>query len=185
MSVRPELFEALNQILQQSETKNGKLYSVESNDISKVFFTSHHVGRCCTDVIRRHCCSLGHSWINAIPGHFRLSASVGTMNPVMRSCTLSIPVGSLTPGHAGWVSRRNNDPRSCKLSTPATKGDRQAGDSQTDMDGSIRRSSLTLERGEHLKTLLGYIGYQGCHLNIGQSGLKTEIHVKNVSIYIN
>jgi hypothetical protein len=31
--------------------KTGKVYSLEYADIPKVFFTSHHVGHCCTDVI--------------------------------------------------------------------------------------------------------------------------------------
>jgi hypothetical protein len=36
--------------------KIGKVYSLEYTDIPKVFFTPHHVGPCCTNVIRGHCC---------------------------------------------------------------------------------------------------------------------------------
>jgi hypothetical protein len=31
--------------------KIGKVYSLEHTEIPKVFFTPHHVGCCCTDVI--------------------------------------------------------------------------------------------------------------------------------------
>jgi hypothetical protein len=51
---------------------------------------------------------------------------------------LSTPVGTLTPSHAGWVP-------------PAKKN---TSDRQTDMDEPIRCSSLTLERQEHLCTLI-------------------------------
>jgi hypothetical protein len=49
--------------------------------------SSHHVGRSCT-VIRGHCCALGHSCTNAIPGHY---ATMGCSNgihwiPLLRSC---------------------------------------------------------------------------------------------------
>jgi hypothetical protein len=47
----------------------GKIYSFEYTDIPKVFFTSYNLCRCCTNVTRRHCCVLGHSYTNVIPGH--------------------------------------------------------------------------------------------------------------------
>jgi hypothetical protein len=37
--------------------KIGKVYSLEYTNIPKVFFTPHHVGRCCNNAIRGHCCS--------------------------------------------------------------------------------------------------------------------------------
>jgi hypothetical protein len=36
------------------ENKIGKVYSLDNIDIPKVFFTSHHVGHFCTDVIQGH-----------------------------------------------------------------------------------------------------------------------------------
>jgi hypothetical protein len=47
-------------------------------------------------------------------------------------------------------------------------------DRQTDMYGVIKRSPLTLDRAQHVKTLLEYIGYQGCRLNVGLPRLNTD-----------
>jgi hypothetical protein len=38
-----------------------KVYSLENTNIPKTFFTLHHVGSSCTNVIPVHCCTLGHS----------------------------------------------------------------------------------------------------------------------------
>jgi hypothetical protein len=40
--------------------------SLEYSDIPNVFFTPHHVGHCCINVIRGHCCAAGKSYTNAI-----------------------------------------------------------------------------------------------------------------------
>jgi hypothetical protein len=36
------------------QNKIEKMYSLEYNDIPKVFLTPHHVGNCCTNVIQDH-----------------------------------------------------------------------------------------------------------------------------------
>jgi hypothetical protein len=41
-----------------------KVYALEYADIPKVFFTPHHTGNCCTNVIRGNCCVSGHSCTN-------------------------------------------------------------------------------------------------------------------------
>lgn len=51
-----------------------KVYFVEYNDVSKVFFTSHHLGRSC---------ALDHPYTNAIRGYFRATIC-SSYNPVMQ-----------------------------------------------------------------------------------------------------
>jgi hypothetical protein len=41
--------------------KIGKVFSLEFTDIAKVFFMPHHVGHCCTNVIKGQCCSTTYS----------------------------------------------------------------------------------------------------------------------------
>jgi hypothetical protein len=43
-----------------NNTKN--VYSLEYNDIPKVFFTSHHVGYCCTVIPGDWCTTIGTLW---------------------------------------------------------------------------------------------------------------------------
>jgi hypothetical protein len=101
--------------------KIGNVYSLEYTDIQKVFFTPHHVGRCCTNLIRGHCCILGHSCTSFIPCHCCPSSNnwPKVVLALMRS---EVPLLRKTPRGR-----------------------------HTDMDGPIRCSSLTLEREENWK----------------------------------
>jgi hypothetical protein len=38
-------------------SKAEKMYSLENTDIPKVFLTPHHVGHCCSNMVRGHCCA--------------------------------------------------------------------------------------------------------------------------------
>lgn len=77
----------------------GKVYSLEHNDIEKVFFMPHHIGCCCNDVTHGHCCVFGHSC---------------TVFPVMKIKYLTWK----HPSHAGLVPCVNNDHRPWRLSIP-------------------------------------------------------------------
>jgi hypothetical protein len=139
-----------------SRNKIGNVYSLAHIDIPKVFFTPHHVGSWCTDVIRGYYRVLGHSYTNSTPGHADWVPRSNNDPWVMQ---VEYPIGKITPGHAGWHPHRNNDhwscslrtpvgtmptPQSCRLSTPAKNA--------TDRHGrAIRCSSVTLQREEHLK----------------------------------
>jgi hypothetical protein len=106
--------------------KIGNVYSSEYTHIPKVFFTSRYIRRCCTDVIRGHCCVLGYSCTNVIPGHagwvprlWRLLPLEEESPPPPRLCTLSTLVETMTPpvmqveypcknnnpGHSRWYPR--------------------------------------------------------------------------------
>jgi hypothetical protein len=75
----------------------------EYTDIPEAFFTPHHVGRCRTDMNRGHCWVLGHSCT------------------VIQLYASWVPRKEMSPGHALWVPGRNNDPWSCRVSTPVGK----------------------------------------------------------------
>jgi hypothetical protein len=53
----------------QEVNKIGKLYCSEYAYIVQAFFTPHHAPRCCSNVIRGHCCILSRSSTNVSPGH--------------------------------------------------------------------------------------------------------------------
>jgi hypothetical protein len=116
--------------LRRFHNKIAKVYSFEYIVIPKEFFTAHHVGHCCT-VIRSHGCALGHSCTNAI---------LGPCATLFYDNDLSLHCYSV---FQQW-------PWSCKLPTPVG-GINAETDRQTDTDGPIMCSSLTLERAEHLK----------------------------------
>jgi hypothetical protein len=82
-----------------SKKKIGKMYSLEYTDISKVFFTVHHVGRCCT-VIRGRCCTEMPS------GHCCANAEVTVAQLCVPTTGIRFPL------------LRNNDPWSCRLPSP-------------------------------------------------------------------
>jgi hypothetical protein len=85
--------------------------------ISKVFFTPHHVSRCCTNVVRDHFRVFGHSCTYVTPDHCCVSVhSFNNVITVQRCATMGY----------------NNDPIVTKNAV------------DKEMDGPIRFSSLTL-----------------------------------------
>jgi hypothetical protein len=115
------------------------MYTLKYSDILKAFFTIHHVGHCCTNVIWGHCCTLGDSFTNLIRGHcYATVFQQCPVYPLLRKDVFP------TMEHSIQLLS-DNDPRSCRLLTPVGKT------RQANMDGHIRCPSLTLEREEHLK----------------------------------
>jgi hypothetical protein len=115
--------------------KIGKVYSLEYTDIPKVFFTPHHVGHCSTKTIRCNCCTLGYSCTYVIRSQ---CCSLG------HSCTNAIRCNRC----ATMVSLPTVERQRPPVMRVAHLVDKTR---QSDMEGSIRCSSLKLEREEHLK----------------------------------
>jgi hypothetical protein len=92
--------------------KIGKVYSLEYNDIPKVFFTPNHVVHCCTNVIQGHGCASGNSCTNVIRDH---CCTITCLNNALYHCCATVS--------------SNNDPRSCRVDCPCRKN---ASDRETD-----------------------------------------------------
>lgn len=110
---------------------------------------------------RGHCCILGYSWTYVIQCNASWVPPYVLASAPFRSCRLSSPVETMTPGytgwippkeqrpsgHAGWVPHRNRDSCSCRLIVL----EKNATGRQADVNGPIKCSSLKLEREEHLQ----------------------------------
>jgi hypothetical protein len=107
-----------------------QVYFLEYTDIPEVLFTPHHVGHCCTNVIRLHLPL--RSFSHSCDPSSLLRDSVFLQWGAQSHCCATV-----TRGHAGCLRRRKN----------ATD---IAVDRRTDVDGPARCSSLTLEREEHV-----------------------------------
>lgn len=101
--------------------------SLEYKYIPNLFFTPHHVGRVCINVIQGHCCVLGYSCTNVTPDDCCATMETLGSNCCAKMCSKN---GAL----------------------PLLRKKRQTED--RDMEGQIRRSSLTLEREQHLQRVL-------------------------------
>jgi hypothetical protein len=136
--------------------KIGKVYSLEYTDIPKLFFMSLHVGHCCTSVIQCYCYSLSHSCTSVVWGH---CCCLGYSFNVTRShcCSLSHFSTDVIRSDC-WSTMCSHNDLSSHCCTTIIPGHAicltpyKKRDNQTDMDGHIKCSSLTLERQEHLIT---------------------------------
>jgi hypothetical protein len=111
--------------------KTGTVYTLQFTDIPKALFTPHHVGRCCTDAIRGHCCVFRHSCTNVNPGHCCVSGHF---------CNNVIPSDCSTMGTLGFY-----------CCTKMGMGGSTVAKNATDRHGRAHKVFLvTLECEEHL-----------------------------------